>query len=342
MKHAAVHAPVRRHVLAAAAHGVVGFIGGHNGDAETVLARAGVDRRQLDQPCLSLDLAAYCRMMELAADETRNPNFGLWFGQQFQPESLGLVGELALASPTVGSALDNFARLFPYHQHVTATRFFRQHDGLWRLEYRILDGSIVERRQDAELTMGMFANLLRRCLGEGWHPEEVHFEHPPPTGWTEHLRAFGARPRFARSTNALLFRLPAPEQPMPTADLRRMAMLAEQLRRTGGDTGQLPLLDRVRGEIRHRLLLGDARIDAVAASLQVPRWTLQRRLAQDGVRFSELVDAVRGQLARQYLRIPGMPIVEVARLLGYSETSAFSRACVRWFGAPPSRLQPHG
>jgi AraC-like DNA-binding protein len=34
-----------------------------------------------------------------------------------------------------------------------------------------------------------------------------------------------------------------------------------------------------------------------------------------------------------------MPLIRIARLLGYSETSALSRSCHRWFSASPSQLR---
>ena len=56
----------------------------------------------------------------------------------------------------------------------------RGEDGLMRLAYQIEAPDIVERRQDAELSLGMFLNVIRECCGSGWAPEEVHFEHPKP------------------------------------------------------------------------------------------------------------------------------------------------------------------
>ena len=44
---------------------------------------------------------------------------------------------------------------------------------------------------------------------------------------------------------------------------------------------------------------------------------------------------VRRELASRYLRQPQLPISHLAPLLGYSETSAFSRAFRRWFGVSP-------
>jgi AraC-like DNA-binding protein len=44
-------------------------------------------------------------------------------------------------------------------------------------------------------------------------------------------------------------------------------------------------------------------------------------------------------LAGQYLPDPTLSLIEIAFLLGFSEQSAFSRACRRWFGKPPSALR---
>lgn len=112
----------QRHVLAVAAHAVDRFIAAQGSDPLTLMSRAGLAPQQIENPCLQVDLGAYCRLMETAAAQTGNGNFGLWFGQQFEPKQLGLIGRIALASKTLGSALDNLARLFHLHQQVTEIR----------------------------------------------------------------------------------------------------------------------------------------------------------------------------------------------------------------------------
>lgn len=328
----------QRNILAAAACGVTRFIGHHGASPERVLVAAGVDERQLDDPKLSLDLGAYVRLMELAAGETANDNFGLWFGQQFQPAMLGLIGEIAIASPTLGSALSNLAELFPYHQQATETRFARDGEFL-RLEYRILDGQILERRQDAELTMGMFANVVRHALGPHWAPEEVHFEHARPEAWKDHETAFAAPAHFGQRTNALVFRARDLDRPMPQGDLRRLTRLRDELVTLAGGTGVLSFLNRVRGEVRSRFPDGYPHVEEVADALGMARWTLQRRLADHGLSFSDVVEEVRRDLAALYVRQPHIPIADIGFMLGYSEVSAFSRASKRWFGASPQRLR---
>lgn len=329
---------VQRHILAAAACGVTSFIERQGGRADRVLRRAGVDERSLDQPTLPLDLGSYVAMMEAAAEDTGNDNFGLLYGRQFQPEMLGLIGSIALASPTLGAALDNLARLFPFHQQATETRFCRDGD-LLRLEYRILDGRVVERLQDAELTMGMFANVVRACLGPGWMPEEVQFEHARPEGWRQHEAVFDAPAHFGQRTNALIMRDRDLDRRMPGGDLGRLTELSDRLIRIARDTGPPGLLDRVKTEIRARLPEGCPYVEQVADSLGIARWTLQRRLADEGLAFSDLVEQVRRDLATIYVRQRHVPVADIAFLLGYSEVSAFSRAFRRWYGLSPNALR---
>ncbi|KFL87669.1 Transcriptional Regulator, AraC family [Acetobacter malorum] len=204
-------------VLAAAAWGVERFMQDRGGDIDRIAGRAGLSTRQFSLPTDALDLGAYCRLFHEAAADTQDGNIGLWFGQQFDPRKLGLIGYVALLSPTVSDALHNLASHFGYHQARTETRFVQQGD-LLRLDYAIRDPAILTRRHDAELTMGMFCNILRHALGPDWAPEEVHFEHSQPEQAEEHRQAFQANIRFQCPTNSLVFRRTGLERPMPDAD----------------------------------------------------------------------------------------------------------------------------
>lgn len=335
-------ASTSRHVLAAAACGLAGFVEDQGGDPDALLSGAGFDESLLDDPRAPLDLGDYCALMERAAKETRNDNFGLDFGQQFQPEQLGLIGALALASPTVGAAVEQLARYFPYHQQATETRLVSVRDRL-QLQYRITDGRILDRRQDAELTLGMFTNVLRRALGAHWAPEAIHFEHPSPAGSREHAERFRAPVHFGQRMNAIVLRPTGLDRPMPQADLPAMARVRDELVGLSGGLrglGRLPLHERVKGEIRSMLCEGEPSIEPVAQALGMARWTLQRRLATTGHTFADLATGIRRSLALSYLAERHLGVGDVAVLLGYSETSAFTRAFTRWFGQPPSAVRP--
>ncbi|HVI51484.1 MAG TPA: AraC family transcriptional regulator [Candidatus Sulfotelmatobacter sp.] len=331
----------QRRILAAAANGVVDFIGAQGGDAEKIFAASGVDAACLDDPVAPLALSSFVAMMEESSRQTRNDNFGLWYGHQFQPEMQGVLGDVVLAAPTVGSALANMAEMFPYHQHATDCRFAKE-NGLLRMEYRILDPSVLHRRQDAELTLGMVLNVCRRGLGSHWVPERVEFEHLRPEGWQAHERAFGAEVSFGHRTNALIFRDEGMDKRMPGTDLDRFQAARRHMLDVAGDArcGAPSFVEQVMSEVRACLQDGPPHIEAVAEALRLPRWTLQRRLAEAGLSFSDVVEKVRRDLAGLYVGQPHLPLSEIALALGYSELSAFTRAFTRWHGQAPAKSRP--
>jgi AraC-like DNA-binding protein len=331
---AANNAPV---VLAAAACGAVDFITARGGDPERVAAAAGVTLPQLEVPTDPIDLHGYCGLFEEAARQTGEDNFGLWYGQQFEPHMLGLIGFIALASPTLGEAVKNLAHYFPLHQSGTRTRLVA-YDKLFYLDYQILDGRIVNRRQDAELTMGMFANLFRHCLGRTWAPEEVHLEHAAPQAPNEHEQAFRAPIFFGRGSNRLVFRNEHLDRPMPGADPRLLSLLRASLTRVA-QTTQLAFKDRLTGEIRTHLAAGEVKFADIAEALKMSQSTLLRRLEDEGIGFAKLVEHVRREQARAYLAQRHIAVSEIALLLGYSEISAFSRAFKRWEGMSPNQFR---
>ncbi|MCX2560959.1 AraC family transcriptional regulator [Acetobacter farinalis] len=326
-------------VLAAAAWGVERFVKERGGDMDRIAGRAGLSTDQLSLPTDALDVGSYCRLFHEAAADTQDGNIGLWFGQQFAPEKLGLIGYVALLSPTLSEALQNLTSHFAYHQARTTTRFVQQ-DDLVRLEYAIHDPTILTRRHDAELTMGMFRNILRHALGPDWAPEEVHFEHKQPEQAEEHRQAFQADIRFQCATNALVFRKTVLTRAMPDADaamldVMRASLISLARSRPDQATAHLSLKDRVILHIRAALEDGHIEFPDIAARMQLPPWTLQRRLAQLHLSYSTLLEETRHAEALRHLASPTLDISEIARALAYTETSAFSRAFRKWSGQSP-------
>jgi AraC-like DNA-binding protein len=328
------HAPPA--VIASAATGIVGFIEALGGDVDRIFGRAGIAPDMAGSPTLKLRLNAYCQLFEEASRLTRSDNFGLWFGNQFQPRDLGLWGYTAVSAPTLGSALDNLVRLFHCHQESSVMSLWCGADGLTRLEYQIEASDIVERRQDAELSLGMFLNVFRECLGQQWVPEEVHFEHPRPQDSKEHERAFGAPTYFSLRRNALLFRPEILVAPMPRSDPKLMMIMQTCLEQLASRReGCASLIDRAKTVIRTKLPDGYPPLEDVAEVLRVGPAAIQRELAQAGLLYKEFVEMTRRELAIAYMKQRHLPFSEIAYLLGYSELSAFSRAVHRWTGQSP-------
>ncbi|KQQ54743.1 AraC family transcriptional regulator [Pseudomonas sp. Leaf127] len=323
-------------VLAAAASGLCDFIEKQGGDPDRVLGVSGIDPESLRHPTLSLALPNYCQVLEEASRQSGCDNFGLYYGQQFKPQALGLLGYIGLCSATVEQALINFARAFPLHQRNSLIRLVDAGE-CYRFDYQVRHGAILCRRQDAELTLGMALNLVRHVLGNQWAPRAVHFEHPRPEHWHEHCKVFDAPVYFEQPCNSLLIPKRGLQRSMPQSDPLLLLVMQDslsQLSRLGGQ-GELDIVDAVREQVRQRLLEGEPVLETIAEQLGLSSWALQRRLREHNLSFSAVVDTLRRELATHYLGQAQLPISSLAPLLGYSESSAFSRAFRRWFGVSP-------
>ncbi len=88
-----------------------------------------------------------------------------------------------------------------------------------------------------------------------------------------------------------------------------------------------------------QLEAGDVRVDSIASLLNLSSRTLQRRLAEQGTTFQEVVDRVRATRAKYYLVSEGLSIREIARRLGFSGAPTFHRAFKKWTGSTPERFR---
>ena len=92
----------------------------------------------------------------------------------------------------------------------------------------------------------------------------------------------------------------------------------------------------VRKAIYLLLPMGRASIEQVALSQGINLRTLQRRLEEEGVTFSELINEVRRDLVRRYMDNPRYSLGRIAGLLGYSVPSSFTRWFTSQFGMAPA------
>lgn len=327
-------------VLAAAASGIVPYIERQRGDIDRIFGHAGIAPDMAGAATLKLNLSGFCRLFEEGARLTKNSNFGLWFGNAFDPRDLGLWGYAAISAPTLGEALMTLVEMFPYHQESSMMAFHKAADGMMHLQYRIDAPDIIERRQDAELTLGNCLNVIRECMGRAWSPAEVHFEHPKPEGWREHERAFGAPVFFSQPFNALIFSPHILGRKMPAADVRLLAAMRMCLMRLSERRDiRASVVDQVRVAVRSKLADGFPMLDDIACDLRLSSHVIQRELHRDGTTYKDLVEGTRRDLALSYIRQRQISLSEIALLLGYSELSAFSRAVKRWTGDSPRALR---
>ena len=94
-------------------------------------------------------------------------------------------------------------------------------------------------------------------------------------------------------------------------------------------------IEQLRREIARVLVKGEGGIEHLAKATGTSVRTLQRRLKDAGVNYSDLQNDVRKTLALNLLENETLALAEIAFSLGYSEVSAFNHAFRRWVGQSP-------
>ncbi len=98
---------------------------------------------------------------------------------------------------------------------------------------------------------------------------------------------------------------------------------------------QASLTERIRRMLRRYLAEDMPSLEEVSAMLATTPQTLRRRLQREGQGYQMIKDALRRDVAVEYLTQSDLPLLEVAAKVGFSEASTFHRAFKGWTGLTP-------
>ncbi len=99
------------------------------------------------------------------------------------------------------------------------------------------------------------------------------------------------------------------------------------------------IIEQISQVISFSLINGSSSLNDIASSMHFSSRTLQKRLQDQGTSYRALLDAVRFNMANQYLRNTYYQLTDIAALLGYNNLSAFSRSYKRWSGVYPTEIR---
>jgi AraC-like DNA-binding protein len=302
-------------------------------DLDGLLASAGLQRTDVEDPNTYISPAACAAVFTSARRERRVPNLALRLALRTPVGATPLLDYLIVSSDSVGQGLE---RLVRYLRLANPAIRLAVHDN--REPVRV----VIERSTgpfETELTVALSIVRFTRETDNQLIAALASFTHEPDDvndfarGLQCPVRARAAWNGWALSKNSM--RIPLKRRdPALRAWLERQA--AEILARLPADGD---VRDEVRSVLSTQVTAGEVQIDVVARLLATTPRTLQRRLARAGTSFEVLCDDARKKAAETYLRDTTLSIAEVTYLLGYSEPAAFHRAFKRWHGKTPQAFR---
>jgi AraC-like DNA-binding protein len=154
-------------------------------------------------------------------------------------------------------------------------------------------------------------------------------------------RFVGTAAEFGAPTDEFSLNANARELPLIHTDpyLNNLLLKYCEIALADRGAGISQLRTRVENAISSVLPHGRVRVEDVARSLGMSKRTLARKLSDEGLNYSEILEHLRRDLAVRYLNDRKLHVSKIAWLLGFSEVSAFTHACKRWTGKTPSQMR---
>lgn len=312
----------------------VAFARGRGVKVDEILERYGLPSDLQPQTVLHLQASALNSLVDEVSALTQEVHLGLELAR-LAPRGAYGVAEFALrASPQLAELCENFVRFNGIISPDQVFRYQVQNDEC-HVYYGPRGSRRLGRHQETYGT-ALMVGALRTLLGD-LSMSKISFTFTAPADPTPFTAFFGHAPMtFSAPEAGLSFPRTMLARPLTTADpalyrfLEEHALAALASRPRSDD-----LTDRLRQAIREAVKQGEPNMERLSTRLHMSARTLQRRLADAGTTFQQVLDEVRFDLARQYLKDDRLDVSEIAYLLGYSELRAFDRAFRRWASVTP-------
>lgn len=306
-------------------------------DLTEVLVNLGLRPDLFEDPENLIEYTDFQRLLVTCERRTNCDYIGLLVGQDIGLADLGLAGHSALCAATAGEGLQNFARHFNLHSSATTASLVTS-GGFARFVYAISAIGLTETRQFQLGAVTVAYNILQELFGKNWLPTVVTFATRPPASLRPLHQFFRVPLRFDSNESAVVFEQHWLDRPLTAVDPgQRKQVLAEVDARQAAIEADFPAT--VRRVLRKQIISGNVSMEETAAIFGMHRRTLDRHLHRHGVRYGELLESVKAEVARQLLRDTQMQVQQIAESLQFSSAANFATAFRRWTGITPSEFR---
>jgi AraC-like DNA-binding protein len=306
-------------------------------DPARMLKQIGLPLQSLQDEDNLFPYQQYCALLQACSQQSGNPLFGLHYGL-FQASSVfGDLLHVLRNARTVGEALLQLRNHYALY-NAAAEVGLSNENGQVILSYHVHQADVPGVRQAEELACAAGIQMMRALLGPHWQPTAIWLRHSASADPALYAQALGMPVTFDAPGLALVFEASVLAQPCATCDDALQQLVVRNMQRLEPLCSD-ELASQIKQLLQHLLPSGRATAQKVASIMALTPDQLRQAMAREGLSFQQLLEDVRQRMALAYLARPSVDIAELARLLGYSDTSGFCRAFHRWHNMSPLNWQ---
>jgi AraC-like DNA-binding protein len=306
---------------------------------QPLLKSAGLTLHQIEEPHARLPVRNQIIFLNLVSEALKDDFLGFHLAQLPDLREIGLLYYVLASSETLIEALQRAARYSSLNNEGISLKCIDGMDVGMSFHYvgvsRHLD------RHQIEFWVTALVRTCRQLTGRRLLPTRLQLIHLREQSGAKFAEFFGNDIEFGAVTDEIVFPQGDRNLRVVSADPYLNSLLIEYCEEalSHRPTVRGPFRSSVENAIVPLLPHGKARADEIARRLGVSQRTFARRLALEGVTFSDLLESLRSDLARRYFADPDLSISQIAWLLGYREVGAFSHAFKRWTGKTPRQAR---
>jgi AraC-like DNA-binding protein len=302
-------------------------------ESRELFEKAGIPYLSTTDPGMRIETRKISTLFRYAVEATQNPSFGLKLSTHVHPGTFHALGYSLFSSNTLDDLCKRLVRFFLLLSS-NAQHHLQVNEDTYRLTLEVTNPDVCFETVDGWL--GCIILFCRRIYRADFSPVRVELIRPRPASHVEDFnRFFKASVVFSAKENAIYFDKKDMLTPLPAGSTelarRNDEVVIEHLARLD----RADIIRQVEAKIAELLPLGECNKEQVASLLNMSSRNLQNKLDNKSTSYQEILDNLRLGLARQYIEEKNMPISQITYLLGFSDTSNFSRAFRRWTGQSP-------
>ncbi|WP_202329959.1 helix-turn-helix transcriptional regulator [Mesorhizobium sp. L-8-3] len=259
-------------------------------------------------------------------------DLGYVVGRAATVEGLGAFGRSLLRSLTLHDALGKVRSTFALYSSAERLWWRRSLGNVEFLHTHLYEtgpGSLYAQ----QCALFLMRDLVRLVAGPQWQPPAVLITPRHDVAVTRH--AFGTADVRVGEVCGIMF----PVELLSLPFVRPLGGAATPERDLTAFEASAPANDFV-GSVKQIIAAlmaeGHTHLNSIAEALRLHSRTLQRKLSESEIEFSQLLAEVRFVAAARLLDDPRRRVIDVAFELGYADSANFTRAFRQWTGVSPS------
>lgn len=278
------------------------------------------------------------KLLEDCASYTNCDSLGVMLGHTQRLDMLGSSYALGKFTDFFGDAVEQiFDRV---SLSATGVKWQLTKDEHFAYTTVFLNSShAINHQQAIYVTMVQVFKLLKSLSNNQWQPTRIYFTYPAPSDLKYFRAVFGTKIYFNMDFNGFIFSAEQLNLPIVTCDQSLNSMISDYLKLSGKSQSDNKL-KQIELSIQSSLLLQHScSLTEIAASQsQTPR-AIQYYLKNFNLSYQQLLNNVRYELASELLSGSEQPIYAISALVGFSDSTVFSKGFKKHMGETPSKYR---